>query len=86
MTRNHEPTIAHVHTKYTYTLNSLKYTHRDLCIRGIQSTTHSTGSGVTVTGTIHTITGVVIVPEVTTRMKKKNTACDVIIPQDLVTL
>ena len=47
-----------------------------LCRRVMQSTTHSTGSGVTVTGTIYTITGVIIVPEVAPRMKKKNTAHD----------
>ena len=43
----------------------------------MQSTTHSTGSGVTLTVTIHTITGVVIVPKPVTRVRQKNTACDV---------
>ena len=79
MTRSHESNIARVHTKYTYTLNLLKITHRDLYIRApdMQFTTHSTGSRVTLTVTIHTITGVVIVPEPVTRVRKKNTACDV---------
>ena len=60
-----------IHTKFAVKLHTGCVVRQDM-----QSITHSTGSGVTVTGTIHTITGVVIVLEVATRIREKNTARD----------